>query len=276
MSRTKAKDRHDHSSLNARADSSCVLIGHSFGGLVLEKAVTPILQEAVEKSKGTEVSSPVDLVVLINEAAPAGQAVSFLKLLLHHRVTYKDKDGHDHPLLLSITSSGDVATKFAFPGGQFLSPHRPANSKRDPDEFGIDSDLTYWLLTTANTLALQNHKFDSRLRTEPPAENAYLSVNVGRKMAYDFLKITPAPRNVTPYWVSQLPQVFVPDHGTVFGCNFMYLLMSFLEKGQVIHSDAMNKSAGLPSCQGGSQPTLISQQGLSPTGTRVDVWLHSH
>jgi hypothetical protein len=213
--------------------SSVVLMGHSFGGLVLETAVTPILQERLDKlSKGERVTSPADLIVLINEAAPAQLARPLLLYLHDNKIKYQDQNGEDFPLVLSMTSSGDIDTKFAFPGGQWLSPHpKGLNKIKPPDAFGIDSDLTYYLLTTANTVALQNREFlrrpASSIGTVPPA--AYMTATVSGKFIYDFVPISePSPRNDTPYWVSQLPQVFVPDHGNVFGYEFMCLMNDFL------------------------------------------------
>jgi hypothetical protein len=273
MQRTKGNDY--------QGKSSCILIGHSFGGLVLESAITPVLEDLIKQSPpGQKILSPADLIVLLNEAAPAGLAVRFLKYLKNENVTYSDDSGTNHPLLLSMTSSGDVATKFAFPGGQFISPSRPANLKKHPpDEFGIDSDLTYWLLTTANTVALQNHEFDSRTPPLPPPDNVYVSVLVGPKLAFDFVRArVPNPiKNDTPYWVSQLPELFVPDHGTVFGCNFMYLLLNLLERGAVLPTGTA-KSLDVRSCRVAANTTRVALSEMpappvSAPASRPRVWL---
>ena len=219
-------------------------MGHSFGGVVLENAVTPILKSRVEAVvAGKPAPPPADLVVLINEAGSAQLARPFLYYLKQNHVRYRADHQQDSPLLLSLTSAGDVATKFAFPGGQWISPHRPKNLRKidPPDAFGIDDDKTYYLLTTANTIALQNHVFQPRpadtLNDAPP--DAYTSVTVGKKAIYDFVPLRdPDPRNNTPYWVAQLPQVFVPDHGEVFGYEFMNLVNQFLVRAQLNKVDA--------------------------------------
>ena len=55
--------------------SDAVLIGHSFGGLVLEKAAIRIIQEQLAELKTVQDLKPAaDLVLLLNEAGPAWQA----------------------------------------------------------------------------------------------------------------------------------------------------------------------------------------------------------
>ena len=218
--------------------ASVVLMGHSFGGVVLESAVTPLLKRSIDAViAGRRAAPPADLIVLINEAGSAQLARPFLYYLKEKGVHYRSDNQQDSPLLLSITSTGDVVTKFAFPGGQWISPHRPKDLKKiePPDTFGIDNDKTYYLLTTANTIALQNHAFQRRPNdAQGPPPDAYVSVTVGGKAIYDLVPMRdPNPKNTTPYWVAQLPQVFVPDHGEVFGYEFMNLVNQFLMRAQL-------------------------------------------
>jgi hypothetical protein len=168
--------------------------------------------------------------LLINEASPAQLALPFLTFLKDNRVTYKDSQGRDYPLLASLTSVGDIATKFAFPGGQWISPHRPPLKKIPRDEFGIDDENIYYLLTTANTVALQNWTFVQRQseELESTPQGAFVTLDISPKNLFDFVSMTPASSNDTPYWVGQLPQIFAPDHGSVFGYQFMRLLNEFV------------------------------------------------
>jgi hypothetical protein len=61
--------------------SLCILVGHSFGGLLLEHALTQTLINVLEREaseqedcKTVKFSPPVDLITFINEAAPAIEA----------------------------------------------------------------------------------------------------------------------------------------------------------------------------------------------------------
>jgi hypothetical protein len=228
MQRTKGPDY--------KQPSKCILIGHSFGGLVLEHAITPVVQQVLAGAKEREpVSPPADLILFLNEAGPAQLAQPFLYYLQNQGVTYTDQNGIEYPLVLSMTSAGDAATKFAFPGGQFLSPNRPKGLGPfpKPDVFGIGSETTYYLLTTANTVALQNRQFVQRPKSvEASPKETYATVQISPTLTYDFVPKTSL--NKTPYWVSQLPQVFVPDHGSVFGYQFLRLLSQLACSSQMV------------------------------------------
>jgi pimeloyl-ACP methyl ester carboxylesterase len=207
--------------------SSCILVGHSFGGLALEGAVTPILRKSLDAmTAGDTIKPPADLIVLLNEAAPALIAKPFLCYLAKNNVSYVSDNEKPHPLLLSMTSVGDVVTKFVFPVAQLLSFHQPNfPSPGPPDRLGIPSEKTYYTLTTANMIALQNYQFIERKKGAEPPPKTYISPKAGH-LTFDL-----APKeskNATPYWVMQLPQVFVPDHGAVFGVHMIDLLEDLL------------------------------------------------
>jgi len=221
--------------------SIAVVIGHSFGGIVLEHAATALLQGAFNTIPQSSLSQPVinvyppaDLIVLINEAGAASIAMPFLERLKAAGVSYRcDISGLNDqpcPLILSMTSEGDLATKFAYPGGEFLSFNRPPTEKYpETDQWGQSSSLSYDLITAANFIALQNYSIDKVARA---GSSCYIAVSISPKETY-CMHALPNPEhppplarypNTTPYWLMQLPQVFVPDHGTVFQPAFLELV----------------------------------------------------
>jgi len=192
--------------------SIAVVIGHSFGGIVLERVAIKLVREQLN-DPDREAASPADLFVLVNEAGAAALARPFLMELAEKNVSYDDSKGKPHPLILSMTSTGDVATKFAYPGGEFLSFKRPPPQTYSPaDRFGQVSSQPYDLLTAANMIALQSHQI------VPYVSQAAcdLKIPLGTKQAYCMNAITENRLNKTPYWIMQMPQIFVPDHGAVF------------------------------------------------------------
>lgn len=171
--------------------SLTVVVGHSFGGMVLERSVTQAIvgdilqQEAERKScvrkqhdwrennqeaahadeikvcqeleKG--IRPRADLIALVNEAAPATEARQLLGFLRRHRVRLI-VDGEPAPLVLSITSVGDAATGVAFPIGQYPSKLTKAlRHYKDtaPPDMPIPDQSTYYLHTTGHLPPLFSH-----------------------------------------------------------------------------------------------------------------------
>jgi hypothetical protein len=227
-------------------DATVIAVGHSFGGLVLERTVTQALVERINDAEEAGAAAggfqfPADLVVFLNEAGPALQAKQLLDLLARREAQFSVTGGDPIPLLLSMTSKGDTATHLAFPGAQFLSLpkvdlrkyNKSGTKTPDVDEFGVADQRSYYLHTAANTAALQSHVIG--LDNDPDVQAAkakglreYARVTLGSKQ---FVIIPKADaRNMTPYWVMQMPVEFVPDHSTIFRPEFEALLIAFLDQ----------------------------------------------
>ena len=241
MRETKENDRG--------GDATLILVGHSFGGLVLERAVTQALVERIEQPATTGTSAatdgsrfPADLVVFLNEAGPALQAKQLLDILYRRGAEFSTEGGQHDPLLLSLTSKGDTATHLAFPAGQALSLYKVSlrkylatgSDKPAPDEFGIADQRTYYLHTAANTDALQSHVIG--LSDDPAVEAAvaegkpvYATADPGGGRKFLIVPKADA-KNTTPYWIMQMPVEFVPDHSTIFRPEFEALLIAFLDR----------------------------------------------
>jgi hypothetical protein len=238
---------------NPRA--KCVVVGHSFGGLVMERTLTQAMVEMileyrednerideeiakgnVDKQKTEQERNDAEerlrrklpnLTVLLNEAGPATESKEFLNFLTNENVEFSDGKT-PHPLFLSLTSTGDTATHIIFPVGQFLGKHGLNTRKYgEPDEFGETDQNNYFLHTTANSPRLVSHLVARAEGVKPECrDNAYADFSLG-KTAY-YICPSPGARNKTPYWVLQIPTEFVPDHSTVFKPELRPLLEAFL------------------------------------------------
>jgi hypothetical protein len=93
-----------------------VIIGHSFGGMIVFGALAQSLIEAAASTQAGEiVPSFADLVMLVN---PAFEAVRYLPL--HDLVKQRDLNGfasNQNPVFVSVTAINDWATGLAFPLG---------------------------------------------------------------------------------------------------------------------------------------------------------------
>ena len=215
-------------------DSVCLLVGHSFGGQVLERAITQTLVNVVfsgeqDDTGPKELDPPADLVVFVNESAPALEAKQLLDLL-HRRGAELTIREQQHPLVVSLTSTGDFVTKFALPGGQFVT--RPFHSLRQYDEkgdfLGTKAQSAYYYQSTANLQSPQSHSI--AVHTEAGDDKLrYTSVCLpGETVPYDIVRTD--SRNDTPYWVMQMPTRIVPDHSDIFRKEFRLLLEAFIER----------------------------------------------
>jgi hypothetical protein len=217
--------------------SKMIVVGHSFGGLVLERTVTQYLTRRVAENSGGEVNPFADLLVFVNEAAAATEAIQLLTML-HERVKPQEVK---YPTIVSITSQGDLATKFVLPVGQgaslFKKDLRDYGGAYDADPFGVAKQRTYFLRSATHIPQLQSHVVGNspdilaayRLRGYTCAT---IQTPAG-KQSYYVVPILGA-KNDTPYWVMEMPVEIVPDHSNIFRVQFGALLQAFvLRQSQV-------------------------------------------
>ena len=216
--------------------SRLIVVGHSFGGLVLERTVTQHLTRQLAENSGIE-HPAADLLVFVNEAAAATEAIQLLNML--HSL-YPEKRPL-FPAIVSITSQGDTATEFILPVGQGASllKHslRAYGGNYDPDPFGITNQRTYYLRSATHIPELQSHVVGAGadLKNAYIAANGYTCASVppppgsknGKSTNYYVVPIAGAA-NTTPYWIMQMPVAIVPNHTDIFRLEFAYLLQAFV------------------------------------------------
>lgn len=101
-----------------------LMIGHSFGGLILYSAMSGSLIEALTAQQdlkncenGEDVADrPADMIVLINPAFEASRYEALYHVALHYKPTQ-----FQPPLFVSVTSTADWATGIAFPVGRSVN-----------------------------------------------------------------------------------------------------------------------------------------------------------
>lgn len=118
---TPAAGRCATGAAGARARVRVILIGHSFGGLILYSAVSGLLLDGMaDDLDGQQPDGPVqrfgDMVVLLN---PAFEATRYTPL--HRLATQRSYDRYQAPVFVSVTSTADWATGKAFPAGRFFN-----------------------------------------------------------------------------------------------------------------------------------------------------------
>ena len=251
-----------------------VVVGHSFGGLVLEYAITKQLKQIgdelhTELGKGTtrdavqlaSLNKFADLVVLINQAAPAANAVTTLiqyradlekvNLLRPPRKSSCDageaQDCKDltRPLILSVSSVTDLATKAVLPVAETIA--RPPNGPPSPPQAVLPPGLTpKKVLTTAaaHTPQLYSHQIVQCVNNDcSPClklDKYYIPVAITlpactrerhrkRPGTAILRRARHSTRGTEPHTgFSEIPTAIVPDHSTIFTDRFVDFLTSFL------------------------------------------------
>ncbi len=109
---------------NQNPEAKILLIGHSFGGLLMEQAMSQYLVSSTVGAETGQLDFPIDLVMLINPASSSLRAKQLIEVFARGRtkVYQIDKKGkrYERPLMISVTSTTDVATRVLYPMGTSL------------------------------------------------------------------------------------------------------------------------------------------------------------
>lgn len=234
--------------------SKCVVIGHSFGGLVLEKAMAQALAGGVlaqdVQSGGRSFDAPADLILLVNSAAESIYAKELSDMFA--RIGHRDSINPNRPLLISITSESDSATRGWFPIGTFLpnlfahrryhwdtrystSSHEvdqheyltktPGNNPRlfthrvlpdaPPPNAPSTSEVALRRTQQTQVCTAINPAFEENLRHSRGASFATSDPNNPNQFKWwKLAKIDSASR--TPYWILQVPDEIIHGHSPIF------------------------------------------------------------
>jgi hypothetical protein len=231
--------------------SKSVVIGHSFGALVLEKAMaqavagTVLAQDA--QARGSTFNAPADLVLLVNSAAESIYAKELSDMF--NAIGHRGHVSGERPLLVSITSKTDSATSGWFPVGTFL-PNLFARRQYQWENRGAANDQVsqheYLTTTPGHNKRLFTHEvrrvnaamqgavstvpFDIRQPGACVRENPAFEENLQRPRGLMFAtsrrdapseliwwRINPlSPNRKAPYWVMHVPREIIHGHSPIF------------------------------------------------------------
>jgi hypothetical protein len=136
-----------------RANRYTVLIGHSFGGLVVERAVAHAIDAKMHGrgAKGSEL--PADLTLVLNPASDSILSRQIISAL------YQKKTENARPLFVSVTSKADDATGKIFPIATSLSSvSKGFPQVSDPGSNKMESERKFYTSTPGHNEALINHE----------------------------------------------------------------------------------------------------------------------
>jgi hypothetical protein len=245
--------------------SRTILIGHSFGALLLEKAIGQAIAAKMISENGNtggRFTAPADFVVLLNSAAESIYAKEMIDMLRRRKPastnSVVDEISAKHPLIVSITSKADWATRVLFPIGTQLSNVRGTFRKYEWDTMYGESSHNvaqkeYFTRTPGHNERLVS--YEALPASGSPARPTYQDTEVcshemldafrrnlnepltGPNGAIKFstiaatgeetqweLKPTIPDSLQTPYWIIKVPKEIIRDHSDIFNENALAMM----------------------------------------------------
>lgn len=261
--------------------SRFIIVGHSFGGRVLERAVTqPFLTMLLERyyqvrncqsathTEGQEVTfrAPADLIVFLNAANDSFESKAIIEGLKRMNLKVDRRRGDQTeedrtkamaltaidldssgPLLLSVTSEGDWATGFVMPIAQSLSV--PGKSFRHYDKNGKElgqlvepSQSYYFGHNDGNVAGFLTHQISGPAKNAGPhCADNHWPNFEGKDGCYTVHSID--SWNSTPFWIIKVPKSVEQDHNDIFNPGLDNLLGSIVERYALSSTETHLRSA---------------------------------
>jgi hypothetical protein len=223
-------------------NSRIVVVGHSFGARALETALTNTFvsllvpqPDATGQVRPPLQLSPADLILYVNSATDSFRTKQMIELM--KRTSFSVTRGNEQsngPLFLSVTSTGDSATKIAFPLGQDLSATRKAfRPDYGPATPQSPSQRTFFTQTPGHIPYLLSHV------VHPVTGSCVSQTDLLRfNTKGQCFEMTPVPQrwNDSPFWVVTVPPQIIRDHSDIFNSSFSTMIIDLMERYEVLDS----------------------------------------
>ena len=203
-----------------------ILLGHSFGGLVVERAVAHAIDSQMHGRSHGRNSLPADLTLVLNPASDSILSRQIISAL------YQENAKNTRPLFISVTSTADAATGKIFPIGTSLSAVTKMFGKvSDPASPKTkESERDFYTSTPGHNKSLVNHTVwkESQPYQSPRANLSALEINLARILKPDEVVLPGAQGGFelwhvkqkgvidVPYWDIQVDKSIIKDHGDIW------------------------------------------------------------
>ena len=226
--------------------STGVVIGHSFGGMIVERA---LIQAVVGYSlrQEAEIRPVADMLILVNPASQSMEAKGMVSMLKRNRLKFyrEDEEGNRRaaPLMVSVTSTSDTATGSLYPLALSIKGWTKKFREYEPTDCSpAQSQKEFYTQTAGHNPVLHSHvittagsieagsvddsemvlevSFDpimgEKRYTFPGQENLFTIQRLG--LGY----------NDTPYWIMSAPPELIRDHSDIFTYNTIQMIRALL------------------------------------------------
>jgi hypothetical protein len=208
-----------------RGKQYTVLLGHSFGGLIVERSVAHAINAEIHGHVDTDRSLPADLVIVVNPASDSILARQMIAAL------YSRKTEGTRPFFVSITSTGDAATGLAFPLGTGLAATTKAFNKVSTPGLSktIESERKFYTSTPGHNEMLINHvTLNLHKAITSPQGHPALETNLEHNLSagvftldgaggkLDLWQIKKVGDVDVPYWDVKVDPSIIKNHGDLW------------------------------------------------------------
>jgi hypothetical protein len=210
---------------HGRGKQYTVLLGHSFGGLIVERSVAHAINAEIHGHVDTDRSLPADLVIVVNPASDSILARQMIAAL------YSRRTEGTRPFFVSITSTGDSATGLAFPLGTGLAATTKAFNKVSapgPSKT-MESERKFYTSTPGHNEILINHvTLDLHKAITSPQGHPALETNLEHNLSagvfaldgaggkLDLWQIKKVGDIDVPYWDVKVDPSIIKNHGDLW------------------------------------------------------------
>ena len=209
---------------NENPESKCVLVGHSMGGMIVEKTLGPAIVSDIMMAEfgGRPVSLPYDLIVLANASTEALHSKQMVDIFRRTSVRTMLQYGDGRltpargPMLVSATSELDDVTRYIVPIAMtFNSLFVRYRSSHDN---AVPSQRDLGIRTAGHVPFLHSHTVE---------------VESDRVV----IREIPDRWNNTPFWIFQVPSTVSADHSDIDGPLWADLMLQLMQANRVFDPD---------------------------------------
>lgn len=201
-----------------------ILLGHSFGGLIVERSVAHAINAEMHGHADPDRSLPADLILVVNPASDSILARQMISAL------YSRRTENSRPIFVSITSTADIATSLAFPIGTGLAATTkgfnevpspgPAKNLRSEREFYTSTpghnQMLINYVTEKLPKTISSHglpAFETNLRHNLTGEVFTLDGPNGTLELWHIKRVSEVD---VPYWDVSVDPSIIKNHGDLW------------------------------------------------------------
>jgi RNase P protein component len=227
--------------------STGVVIGHSFGGMIVERA---LIQALVGYSlrQETEIKPAGDMVILVNPASQSMKAKNMVSLLKRNRLKIyrEDEDGNRRPApaIVSVTSTSDSATGSLYPLALSIKGWTKKFREYEPTACSpSQNQKQFYTQTAGHNRVLHSHVISTAGSVDAgnvDQSEMVLEVSIdpetgekrytfpGQENLFTVQRLA-LSYNDTPYWIMRAPPELIRDHSDIFTYNTIQMIRALME-----------------------------------------------